>query len=80
MKNTACDAYMGPRLQRHVQVRRMRAAISRELTPCQQRIVRGIYYEGKSQAQLARELGVHKSTVSRTLHRARVRLQKCLRY
>ena len=80
MRNTACNTYLGPRLERHVQVRRMRNVIDRELTPCQQRIIRGIYYEGKSQTQLAQELGVHKSTVSRTLSRARIRLQRCLRY
>ena len=80
MKNTGCEPYLGPRLQRHEQLRRMRNVIEAELTPEQQRVIRAVYYEGKSQVQLAKELGVNKSTVCRTLRRARARLSRYLRY
>ena len=30
--------------------------------------------------QIARQLGVNKSTVSRTIHRGEARLRRCLRY
>lgn len=36
--------------------------------------------QGKNMAQIARELGLNRSTVSRTLVRAKNRLYRCLRY
>ena len=80
MRNIVFDGYLGPRLERAVQLRRVRNVIDQELTPRQRRVVEGVYYENKSVTALAEELGVHKSTVSRTLHRARLRMQRCLRY
>lgn len=80
MRNTAFEEYLGPRLERSVQVRRMKNVIDRELTWHQRRMVMGYYYEKKTVTQLAAELGVNKSTVSRTLNRARRRMSRCLRY
>jgi len=46
------------------------------LTPRQQQMVRAYYYEGKTQEELARELGVAPSTVCRHLQAARRRLTR----
>ena len=55
-------------------------AIAEELTPRQQQLLRMFYYDGKSVTDIAHELAVNKSTVSRTLRRAQDRLRKSLRY
>lgn len=48
------------------------------LSPCQQRALLGHVVEGKSYAQLARELGVHRSTVLRNARRGMARLRRAL--
>lgn len=55
-------------------------AIQEELTPRQQEILQMILSEGLSQAQIAKKLGVEKSTVSRTVARAKKKLERVLRY
>jgi RNA polymerase sigma factor (sigma-70 family) len=52
----------------------------RELSPLQKQVLEGIYYENLSQAELARRMGVNRSTVCRTLHRAQDRLKRFLSY
>lgn len=79
MRNIASE-YFGARLDRDTQLRRVRRVVARELSPCQKRVVEGIYYEKLSQAELARRLGVNRSTVCRTLRRAQERLKRCLAY
>lgn len=79
-KNIVSREYFGARLDRATQLRRVRRVIARELSPRQREIVEGIFYQRLSQAELARRLGVHRSTVSRTLHRAEERLRRCLEY
>ena len=55
-------------------------ARKQELT-CRQQEMLDLYFdEGMTMAQIARELGVTSSTVSRTLRRAKHRLYKSLRY
>jgi len=49
------------------------------LTPCQQWALLGHVLEGKSYSQIARERGVHRSTVLRTARLAMRRLQAVLR-
>ena len=80
MRNIVYDGYKGPRLEREVQLRRLKNVIAEELTPRQRQMVMGVYYEKKTVTALAEELGVNKSTVSRTLQRAKRRLQNSLRY
>ena len=80
MQNIASDGYLGPRLPREVQLRRVKAVVEQELTPCQRRVVQAVYFENRKACDVARDLGVNKSTVSRTLHRARERIRRCLRY
>ena len=58
----------------------LRQARSAELTERQQLMLRLYFEEGKNMPQIARELHVSCSTVSRTLRRAREKLRRCLRY
>ena len=79
MKNILSD-FSDPYLPRSVQIRRMRSGMERELTQAQREILCAVYYEGKTQRQIAQERGVSCSTICRTLHRAEQRLQRFLRY
>lgn len=72
--------YCDPHLPRAVQLRRLKRVIARELTALQREILCAVYYEGKTQKQIAQERGVSCSTVCRTLHRAEERLRRYLRY
>lgn len=56
------------------------AALQEELTPRQAVMVRMYYLEQHTMRDIARELGVNVSTVSRTLASARVKLKRCLKY
>lgn len=58
----------------------LRRAIEEELTECQRLAVCGFYYDAKSVTQLADELGVNKSTVSRNLKRGKEKLALAMRY
>ena len=60
--------------------RNLRKAREQELTPRQQVVMRMYYDEGKSIAKIAKSLKVNKSTVSRTITRARKRLFRYLQY
>ena len=60
--------------------RNLRKAREQELTPRQAQMLRLYFDQGQSMVQIAQELGVHPSTVSRTLQRAKKRLYRCLRY
>lgn len=55
-------------------------AIELELTERQRQMVIMYFYENKNTSQIARELQLNPSTVSRTLRRAAQRLQRVLRY
>ena len=60
--------------------RNLRRARELELTPRQRQMVELYYDQGMNIPRIAQELGVNRSTVSRTLRRARDRLYRCLRY
>jgi len=60
--------------------RNLKTAREKELTPRQREIVALYYDRGLSMRQIARLLGVQPSTVTRTLQRARRRLEHSLRY
>ena len=53
---------------------------ARELTPRQSEMIHLYYDLGMSIPQIAREKGLHKSSVSRTLARGRERLKRYLQY
>lgn len=80
VRNILFDGYLGPRLPREVQLKRVKRVIMEELTDCQKQIVIAYYFQQQNIPQIARERGVNKSTVSRTLHRAEARIRRCLRY
>ncbi len=51
-----------------------------ELTPRQKQMVMMYYVEQRTMPDIAGELGVAVSTVSRTIARGKRRLRRCLRY
>jgi RNA polymerase sigma factor (sigma-70 family) len=60
--------------------RNLRLARERELTPCQRQALELYYDRHMTVTQIAHQLGVNTSTVSRTLRRARDRLRRYLQY
>ena len=80
MKNTLYEGYEGPRLPTGVQIQRLRRVIEMELTQKQREVLLAYYFQDKNIPQIAAERGVHKSTVSRPLHRAEGKLRRFLRY
>ena len=60
--------------------RNLRLAKERELTPRQQEMLSLYYDQHLTMKEIALRLGINISTVSRTLQRARTRLQHSLRY
>lgn len=60
--------------------RNLRQAREQELTPRQRQVVALYYDRGLTIPQIAGQLGVNRSTVSRTLRRARARLFRFLQY
>lgn len=60
--------------------RNLRQVRERELTPRQRQMLALYYDRGFNIPQIAGQLGVNRSTVSRTLRRARERLYRYLRY
>ena len=80
MKNILYEGYLGPRLPREVQLKRVQRVIQEELTPLQREALVAYYFQERTLAQIAQERGVNKSTVCRTLHRAEEKLRKFLKY
>lgn len=76
MRNNASDnSELLTRLYRN-----LRLAREQELTPRQREMVFLYYDRGLKMSQIAQKLGVNRSTVSRTVKRAKQRLYRCLRY
>ena len=80
MKNTLYDGYKGIRLPKEVQTKRVQRVIEEELTPLQKEALIAYYIQGQSITEIAQDRGVHKSTISRTLHRAEEKLRRLLKY
>ena len=80
MKNILYDGYKGIRLPREVQMKRVQRVIEEELTPLQREALIAYYIQGQSIPEIARDRGVQKSTISRTLHRAEEKLRRFLKY
>ena len=80
MKNILYEGYEGPRLPKEVQMKRVQRVIREELTQKQREILLAYYIHNQTIPWIARERGVNKSTVSRTLHRAEEKLRRYLRY
>lgn len=60
--------------------RNLRLAREEELTPRQRQLMQMRFEQNMSVSEIAQALGRDKSTVSRTITRAKQRLYKCLRY
>ena len=60
--------------------RRLRRAICEDVTETQRRYLMMYYGERVNMVEISRRMGVHKSTVSRTIKRGEDRLRRCLRY
>lgn len=60
--------------------RNLRLAREQELTPRQRQLMQMRFEQNMSVTEIADALGLDKSTVSRTITRAKQRLYRCLRY
>lgn len=65
---------------RRALMRNLRTAMKDELTPRQLYMMKLYFVDGLKMHCIAEELGINKSTVSRTLTRGKARLRKCLKY
>lgn len=65
---------------RQAQLQRVRRVMEEELTPLQRETITAYYFQEMTIPQIARERGVQKSTVWRTLRRAEATLKRCLKY
>lgn len=80
MKNILYEGYLGPRLPKQMQLERVQRVIREELTELQRQTLTDYYFHQMTIPQIAARRGVHKSTVSRTLHRAENKLRRYLKY
>lgn len=80
MKNTRFEGLYSRDLPREYQMKRLRNVIQRELTDLQRETLVAYYFDRKNLTQIARERGVHKSTVWRTLKRAEEKIRRVLQY
>lgn len=58
----------------------LKKAVEGELTERQKECVLLCYYEGRTARAAAKELCIHETTVCRHLQKAKIRLEKVLRY
>ena len=60
--------------------RNLLRALREDITPRQRETLFLYYAQGLTMRQIAEQLGIERSTVSRTIQRGEQRLQRCLRY
>ncbi len=80
MKSIPFEGFLGPRRGREEQMKRLQQVIQRELTELQRYTIVAYYFEKQTLEQIARDRGVNKSTVCRTLRRAETKLQRFMKY
>lgn len=80
MRNTRFDTYLGIRMPKEVQKKRIQQVIREEMTELQRHTFLAYYIQERSILEIARERGVNKSTVWRTLCRAEQKLRAYLKY
>ena len=80
MRNILFDGYLGPRLPKQVQLKRVQRVIAEELSPRQRETLTAYYFGGLNIPQIAQLQGVNKSTVCRNLQRAEDKLRRYLKY
>lgn len=80
MKSTRSEKYAALGLSRQEQSRRLRRILQEELTELQRYTLFAYYFLGKTTPAIARERGINKSTVCRTLNRAEEKVKRFLKY
>lgn len=80
MRNIPFEDYLGPRMPRKVQLQRVQQVIHEELTPLQQETLMAYYFREMSIIEIAKERGVNKTTVWRTLRLAESKVKRYLKY
>ena len=80
MKSILSEEVCSVRLPREVQKKRLQRVIREELTEHQRQTLIAYYFQELSVPEIARNRGVNKTTVWRTLRRAEERLKRYLRY
>lgn len=80
MKSTRSEKIAALGLSRTEQSRRLRRILQEELTELQQYTLTAYYFQRKTIPQIAKERGVNKSTIARTLHRAENKVKRFLKY
>ena len=80
MRNIRYDSDIGLDLPKEVQLHRLLRVMEAELTLRQQQVLTLYFFQEKRPAEIARMLGIHRSTVLRTLRRAEYRVRRFLQY
>lgn len=80
MKNIPCEQNPALQLTDRVQQQRLHRVIREELTQIEREVLLGYYFQDLKISQIAKNRGVHKSSVYRALHRAEGKLRRFLRY
>ena len=80
MRNIPFEELLTSGLPREIQMKRVEQVVREELTQWQRIVLQEYYFLGKSQAQIARERKVHRSSVCRAIHRAENTLRRFLKY
>ena len=60
--------------------RNLLCALREDVTPRQRQVLLMYYAQGMNMREIGEQLGIDKSTVSRTIKRGEHRLRRCLRY
>ena len=80
VKNILYEGYLGPRLPKEIQLKRIQMVMESELSELQRQTLLAYYIHKQTIPQIAAQRGVNKSTVSRTLKRAEQNLRRYLKY
>ncbi len=80
MKSTHYNGPLAHLMNQNAAAKRIHRVIQAELTELQRYVILAYYFQEKTIPQIARERGVQKSTISRTLHRAEKRLKQYMKY
>ena len=80
MKSILYEGYLGPRRPKEVQLKRVQRVSREELTELQRYTIVEVYFGKRTLTDIAKERGVSKSTVCRTLKRAEEKLRRFLKY
>lgn len=80
MKNTPYKGYLGNRMLPEVARKRIDRVVREEMTELERETLIAYYFQEKNIPEIARARGVNKSSVSRALKRAEMKLKRYLKY